>query len=167
MLALRCDIGVFSFNQNKQISTGEGGMLITNSPQKARIAQAVRNHGEVADPELGLVGYNYRLCEIESCLALEQFKRIDEKIAFLRDKAWELDRYFRSIGIDPPIVKEGCSHSYYRYAVRTHREVNGGKKGYVEPLYKLPIYQRLGYKDGLCPVTEKVNREIQLINLNE
>lgn len=167
------DCGVFSFNQSKHISTGEGGMLITNDDYIARIARAMRNHGEVADPALEIVGYNYRMCEVEAVLALEQFKELDfmnEWRVGLAD--YMTERLSEIDGLTPPIVKPDCTHSYYTYAVKYDQNVIGVHrdefqdrllekevyfgKGYVKPLYLLPVYRKFGYTRGLCPVTERM-----------
>jgi perosamine synthetase len=158
------DCGIFSFNQAKQISTGEGGMLITNNEYLYRFCRAVRNHGEVSDPDFEILGLNYRMCEIEAYMALEQFKNLKFIIEEKEEKAYlltKLLKYYK--GITLPVVKEGCTHSWYRYAVKSEDknilQINGFTRGYVEPLYKLPIYRRLGYDLNL-PNVERINKEI-------
>ncbi len=159
------DCGIFSFNQSKHINTGEGGILITNDDYIAKIARAIRNHGEVADPELGIVGFNYRMCEIEACLAIEQFKWIDDSINWRIEKAGFMDDYFADMGIKPAVVYDNCKHVYYIYAIRHNKPIYKFTQGYVQPLYMLPIYHKFGYGRGLCPVTEAINKEIQIINM--
>ncbi len=163
------DCGVFSFNQSKHISTGEGGMLITNSDFIARVARAVRNHGEVSDPELRIVGYNYRIGEIEACLALEQFKKLDEMIEYRTELALYLTEKLSEIDeITPPVTYPNCKHVYWMYAMKfkgnrdafvdkmVEKGVKFGK-GYTRPLYHLPIY---GINEELCPVAERMYREV-------
>jgi dTDP-4-amino-4,6-dideoxygalactose transaminase len=160
------DCGIFSFNQAKQISTGEGGMLITNDDYIARVARAVRNHGEVADPELGIVGFNYRMCEIEACLALQQFKKLSVIMNLRGERANELTNKLKGTeGITLPTVEEGCVNSWYRYPVRYSGELEGFTRGYVSPLYKLPIYKMFGYNKLYLPNVEIINKEILLNDL--
>lgn len=165
------DCGIFSFNQSKHISTGEGGMLITDNDYIARVARAVRNHGEVSDPKLRIVGYNYRMCEIEACLALEQFKRLDQLNQFRQKNADYLTKRLGEIeGIIPPVTYPNCTHVYYMYAMKFKgdrdkfiRDMNnrGWKlSSYVEPIYKLPIY---GEQKPL-PIVDKVSREIMVLD---
>lgn len=165
------DCGVFSFNQSKHISTGEGGMLITNDDYIARVARAMRNHGEVSDPELGIVGYNYRLCEMEAVLALEQFRELDRMTDYRIDLAnYITEQLSRIDGLIPPVVRPACQHVYYTYPLR----LNGldkkdfcqrlADKGiywgtYVEPLYLLPVYQKWNYGLGLCPTAERMYQD--------
>jgi len=164
--------GVFSFNQSKHINTGEGGMLITNDDDIARKVRAVRNHGEISDPELEIVGYNYRLCELEAFLALEQFKVLDKMTDIRIELTSQMSEALSKIpGFTPPVTKKGCKHVFYTYAVKfdedivgisrdefQDRMINSGVyfgKGYVKPLYLLPIYKKFGYGKGLCPVAER------------
>ena len=170
------DCGVFSFNQSKHINTGEGGMLITNNDDIARIVRAVRNHAEVSDPELKIVGYNYRMCEIEAALALEQFKGLDENIRIRNELASEMTKELSKIdGFTPPIIKEDCTHAFYTYGVKYNGEIPRDElqcrliekgvyfgKNYIKPLHLLPIY---GYKEGSFPVAERMYREIMVTDI--
>ena len=77
------DIGVFSFNQSKTISAGEGGVAITNNKEYALRMQLIRNHAEAMIDDFDLkekniIGYNYRLTELEASVAVEQFKKLDQ-----------------------------------------------------------------------------------------
>ncbi len=176
------DCGVFSFNQSKHINTGEGGMLITNDDKIARIVRAVRNHGEISDPELKLVGYNYRLCEIEASLALEQFKKLDIMTAHRIKLTNLMSEGLRGIrGFTPPVTYPDCKHVFYTYAVKFDETLAGMRrdafqdkmiendiyfgKGYVKPIYLLPIYKQFGYGEGLCPVTERMWRELIITDI--
>ena len=81
-------MGVQSLNYHKFVQTGEGGLVITNDTQVAEHLQLVRNHGEVVigylekkpDPEdlVNMVGWNYRLTEIQAAVGIPQFKKMDE-----------------------------------------------------------------------------------------
>lgn len=159
------DCGIFSFNQSKTVSCGEGGMLITNDDYIANIARAVRNHGEVSDPDRELLGYNYRMNEIEAILALEQFKRLDA-MNYHRIKLCNHMTEGLSVikGFTPPVVEPGCKHVYYTYACKysgnrdklQQRLLENGVyfgSGYVKPLYLLPYF---GGKLGQCPVAERM-----------
>lgn len=172
------DCGVFSFNQSKPLSTGEGGMLITNDAEICEIARLVRNHGET---QSGVLGWNYRLTEPIAAIAIERFINLDNRRV---DNANLLTRKLSQVkGLTPPIVKEGCTHVYYTYPVKYRwndrdrfqdmlidRGVYFGK-GYVTPLYLQEIYQKrtlhilkhegsaIDYAEGLCPITERMWRD--------
>jgi len=166
------DCGIFSFNQSKQISCGEGGMLITNNDYIARVCRAMRNHGEVSDPDLKIVGYNYRLGEIEARIVLEQFKHLDENLAYRNELAqYMTSRIIEIDGLIPPKVMPYCTkHAWYTYAVRylrkdMHRNefqremMNRGiyfGAGYVTPIYHQPIYN---IREPICPVAERMYKD--------
>lgn len=172
--------GIFSFNQSKHINAGEGGMLITNDDEIARKVRAVRNHGEVSDPDLKLLGYNYRMTEVVAAIANERFKSLDKSIQIRIDNAVKLTEALSQIkGLTPPITYAGCRHVFCTYAIKFNKDIIGMHrdefqdkmmqrgiyfgKGYVKPLYLLPIYEQFGYKEGLCPVAERMYREELLV----
>jgi len=167
------DCGIFSFNQSKHVSTGEGGLLITNDENIARVCRAIRNHGEVSDPDLMMVGYNFRMCEIEAAMALDQFKELDK----MNDIRIELcNRVTEKLSdveyLVPPVVKPNCKHVFYTYALKIKPPLNKQdfcKKlqdrgvffgTYVEPLYRLPIY---GKQEPL-PVTERLWKDELIVS---
>jgi dTDP-4-amino-4,6-dideoxygalactose transaminase len=159
------DCGIYSFTENKNITTGEGGMLITNDPHVAEVARLVRNHGEVINPEKGTrsyvsvtLGWNYRLTEPQAALGIAQFRKMDALNAGRRARAEYLTSKLRGSGaLTPPAVLPGCTHVFYNYAL-TYDEAAAGMPrsvfvkalaaegipfgaGYVPPLYLGPIYQ--------------------------
>lgn len=172
------DCGIFSFNQSKPVSTGEGGMLVTDNAHIAQRAIALRNHAEVSDPGLSVAGYNYRLCEVEACLALHQFRRLDE----INNTRIELTSYLteelsKIEGLTPPVTHPNCKHTFYTYGVKfgivgmsrdefqDRMMGNGvyfGIKGYGRPLYRLPAF---GAKGNLCPVAEQMYRELVVTDI--
>ena len=170
------DCGIFSFNQWKTISTGEGGMLITNNDWINRVARALRNHSEVSDPELKIVGYNYRMTEYTASLALSQFKRLDAMNEHRRALCQYMSRHLDYGPFEPPIEQKDCKHVYYTYGLKYHGDDrdeyqqrlidNGaffGRGGYVRPLYHLPIF---GIDKELCPVAERMHqREIMVTDI--
>lgn len=154
---------VFSFNQNKTITCGEGGLLATDDPCVLERAQLVRNHAESAvhaHPAIdgtGLLGWNYRLTELEASVAAAQ----TEKLAQLND--WRVAlaerlaaRLAEVPGLAPPRVHVGNRHVYFLFAVRFDSETWGCDRayftaalaaegvpctgGYVPPLYRLPLF---------------------------
>lgn len=169
------DIGVFSLNQHKTITCGEGGFTITNNEIFALRMQLIRNHGEVitGDMELedinDIVGFNYRMTELEAAVSIGQFKQLD----FLNEHRIELAEYLtrklsRFKGLILPRIEESKKHVYFAYPIRFQEEIikisrdNFTKAlnaegipfgaGYVKPIYLEPIYQRkIGYGKRGCP----------------
>ena len=191
------DMGVFSLNYHKTIHSGEGGVVVTDDDRLADRLQLIRNHGEAVvkakgdDDIVNLVGFNYRMTEIEAAIALEQLKKLDRLLGPRIEAAEYLTKRLRSLpGITPPAVRSGVRHGYYVYAFKYdagESTLSRGRfaealraegvpvsVGYVEPLYRQPMYQRgiaLGrqgfpfvqpgrvrvtYPDGLCPVAERM-----------
>jgi perosamine synthetase len=117
------DVGVFAFYPNKQITTAEGGVLITENPQIATRVRSLRNHGRAASGEQSEhaeIGYNYRLSELHCALGVEQLKRI-EKILLVRENVARgyHQRLKQSSGIETPLLEfPGGRISWFVYAVR-------------------------------------------------
>ena len=113
------DIGGYSFNYHKHINTGEGGMIVTNNKKLANRCKLIRNHGEavVENNEKSIsniLGYNFRLGEIESAIGIEQLKKMNKIVNFRQKLAKTLiDGISNLSGLQTPIVKKGNTHVYY------------------------------------------------------
>ena len=175
------DIGIYSFNQSKPVSTGEGGMFVTNNDEYARMARAIMNHGEVSDPSAGVVGYNYRMTEMVAAIALEGMRSLDKMNDIRIDLTSYMTEFLNTLdGFTPPVTKFWSKHVFYTYMVKVTSDRisrNDFQKammgegiyfgsGYVTPLYLYPIYHEkappqvrasgVNYDKGLCPVAERM-----------
>jgi len=170
------DIGVYSLNCNKVIQCGEGGIAVTNNDDLAERLRLIRNHAEAVIASgmkvrslVNMIGWNYRMNEIEAAISREQLKKIDslnakrlELVTYLNDELKDIE------GIGIPKPGSDSTHVYYRYAlkidlnkipVKAHLFVKAlNAEGmnfyvsYMKPLYLQPIYQELvGYGDKGCP----------------
>ncbi len=126
------DIGGYSFNYHKHIHTGEGGMIVTSNDEYAEKCQLIRNHAEAAivahkDPDLtNMIGYNFRLGEIESAMGIEQLKKLDQAISSRQKAAELLSENLKNIeALSIPIVRNDCSHVYYFYAMKHDENIAG------------------------------------------
>ena len=166
------DIGVFAFYPNKQITTGEGGMVVTDNPQFARTMQALRNQGRApGDTWLShtYLGYNYRLDELSAALGTSQMKRLDSlvtarlKVANLYEKHLAANPAVERLTILPATTRM----SWFVYVIRLPRGCDRSavasrlaEKGIPVRPYFLPIHlqpymvERFGYQPGDYPVTE-------------
>lgn len=170
------DIGVLSLNKHKVIQCGEGGIFLTDNDEFALKAQLIRNHGEVVSDEIDVLGYNYRLTELQAAVAIAQLpklERLNQHRIRLADYLTEKLQRFDCIKT-PSIAKEDRA-VYYLYPMLFSEEKAGISRdlfakairaeglpieaGYVKPIYLQPLYQRACYSRGLCPVTERLEEE--------
>jgi len=177
------DSAVLSFAQNKVVTTGEGGAVITNSKKVFEKARLVRSHGRL-DPPGGYfgavgsgsyvsMGYNYRLSDVLAALGISQMHRINRIIKTRQQKAKLMTSLLRRVkGVITPITPPGCQHVYQLYTVRVPKSMrrpvqehlaNMGimSKVYFEPIHLTPFYsKRLHYQGGDLPATEQVSQEV-------
>ncbi|MFY9801581.1 MAG: DegT/DnrJ/EryC1/StrS family aminotransferase [Candidatus Acidiferrales bacterium] len=168
------DVGVFAFYPNKQITTGEGGAVVTNNPEIAVKIRALRNQGRNDSKDWfqhSELGYSYRIADINCALGIEQLNRIDS----ILDRRESIAReYNRILGGDPdlllsPIILPHRKISWFVYVVRLcsrfnvvqrDRIVNEMKlRGiavgrYFAPIHLQPIYQSSESAKAFLPVTE-------------
>jgi dTDP-4-amino-4,6-dideoxygalactose transaminase len=159
------DIGVFSLNYHKHIHTGEGGICVTDDETLAERMQLIRNHAEAVAAGKGvtnlanLIGFNFRLGEIESAMGIEQLKKIGTLVERKTIAGLRLTAGLSGLsGLATPVVKEDCTHVYYVYAMILDDEILGISRnkiaaalraegvpslmeGYAN-LHLLPMYQR-------------------------
>ncbi|MCL4469613.1 MAG: DegT/DnrJ/EryC1/StrS family aminotransferase [Sulfuricella sp.] len=171
------DMGVFSLNYHKTIHCGEGGVVVTNSDEFAERLQLIRNHGEVVVKKKGvtnlvnMVGFNYRMTEIEAAIASEQLKKLESLVAPRIEAAEFLTRELSGLpGLTPPTVRPNVRHGYYIYVMKYDALATGVSRevfakalraegiplgeGYVEPIYLQPMYQqRIAFGKGGFPFT--------------
>jgi perosamine synthetase len=168
------DAGVFAFYPNKQITTGEGGVIVTQDSKVATLARALRNQGRShpgAWLEHGELGYNYRLSEINCALGIEQMKRLE---SILEKREAVAREYHRRLGgnpdlILPPLHVPGRRISWFVYVVRLGARFTGqqrdwilaelGSRGigcgrYFAPIHWQPIYGNLATPRLDLPNTE-------------
>ena len=159
------DIGGFSLNYHKHIHTGEGGIIVTNSEDFYHRACLIRNHAEAAVEGFNLkdisnmVGYNFRLGEIECAIGIEQLKKLDKIIERRRYIAAKLNQGLKDLkGLSIPKIMEGNTHSYYIYPLILDIEKLGVTRNQIQKaleaeglegiiagyanIHLLPIFQR-------------------------
>lgn len=157
------DCGIFSFQESKNIMTGEGGMLLTNDEEIANVARMVRNHGEMILPALKertykseFLGWGYRMTELEAALGVAQVSKLDylnnERIKLACYVANEINKIDGLRHVKYDHVK----HVYYQFGFSYDQEKIGIPRdlfcdalkeegipcsaGYVKPLYLNPLY---------------------------
>lgn len=181
------DMTVFSFHPVKIITTGEGGMVVTNKKALSDRLRRLRTHGITSDANLMHprppseiwnyqqidIGFNYRMTDIEAALGLSQLKRIDRFIAKRQEIAKCYDNGLRDLPLTLPFQLKGAASSYHLYPVvvdqnkspKTQRQVytelrNSGigvNLHYI-PVHRQPVYEALGFRDGDFPLSESFHR---------
>jgi len=169
-------IGIHSFNQNKTISTGEGGVVVTNDDELSKRIELIRNHGEVVvehypvEDIAGIIGYNYRMTELEAAVGIAQFNKLDRLNKHRVDLADYLTskiEKFKPI-LNFPTYDKSSDHVYFIYPMIYNQNETGVDRnrfveavraegvpiagGYVRPIYHEPMYQKLlAYGDSGYP----------------
>jgi UDP-4-amino-4,6-dideoxy-N-acetyl-beta-L-altrosamine transaminase len=181
------DITVFSFHPVKIITTGEGGMALTNDAALAKSMQLFRSHGITREIDQMThepdgpwyyqqidLGFNYRLTDLQAALGLSQMRRLDEFVAKRHALAQRYDQILSDLPIVIPWQHPDSYSSFHLYIVRlkleqtgTHRQVfealraaGIGVNLHYIPVYLQPYYQKLGFKPGYCPEAERYYAEI-------
>lgn len=117
------DAVTYSFYATKNISTGEGGMVTCNDEALARTIGHLRSHGETGKYLHEVVGYNYRMTDVEAAIGLSQLERAEAMTARRREVAATLDAMIGEIdGLHAPTPTPGAEHVYHLYAVRLDLE---------------------------------------------
>jgi perosamine synthetase len=166
------DSGVFAFYPNKQITTGEGGMIVTDDDRAAALMRALRNQGRApGDTWLShpYLGYNYRLDEMSAALGVAQMARLPHLLATRQQVAdWYGERLAQIPGVEAPaLVPSTTRVSWFVYVIRlapgiaraqvAHKLAERGipVRPYFLPIHLQPyMVERFGYRAGDFPVTE-------------
>jgi len=176
--------GCFSFFPTKNMTTGEGGMVTTDSKELAQKIRALAGHGisstALSREKSGLPwfrsasypGYNFRMSNILAAVGVEQLKKIEEMNQRRREHAAYLNEKLRSIEeIDLPVEKQWCTHVYQMYTIKVKllnrdtfvkklRERGIGASVHFDPPVHLQHFYRGKYNDGDLEVTDKVARSM-------
>ncbi len=169
-------IGCFSFYATKNMTTGEGGMVTTSDATIARVARLLRDHGQAAKYVHTILGYNFRMSDVEAAVGIAQLEKLDAMNAKRISNAHYLNRCLTLEGATLPREAHGTTHVYHQYVVMLSLEVIdrtrfaaylqdhgiGCAIHYPFPIYQQPLYQSLGYSPELaaCPVAEEVAQSV-------
>jgi len=171
------DAGLFAFYPNKQITTGEGGVVVTDDEEIARLCRSYRNQGRgegSAWLQHERMGYNFRLSDINCALGIVQLARLPEILKMRANVAKLYAKYLSEIdGVKVPYVGEHVEMSWFVYVIQlSERHSRADRDGiqrqltergiansnYFSPIHLQPFYaEQYGYKPGDFPVTEQVS----------
>ncbi len=181
------DITTFSFHPVKIITTGEGGMILTNKKEIYEKLLMLRTHGITRNEQFMKsdsegpwyyeqvdLGFNYRITDIQSALGLSQLKRLDD---FIKRRNYLAERYnnlLKDLPITLPVINKDCYSAWHIYVIRlnlnaikkTRKQVfnelksaNVGVNVHYIPVHTQPFYKSLGFKKGDFPNSEKYYEE--------
>lgn len=178
------DMTTFSFHPVKPITTGEGGMIMTNNEEYYKRLMLFRSHGITRDEQLMTrndgpwfyqqldLGYNYRITDIQCALGANQMKKLDRYLKRRREIATRYDEAFADVDniITPYQSLDGVS-GWHLYIIQVKgenrkevfeflREKGIGVNVHYIPVYYHPYYREHGYEDIKCPVAEDVYEHI-------
>ena len=175
------DFGVFAFYPNKQITTGEGGMVITDDEKYADMLRALRNQGRAPGDtwlQHTYLGYNYRLDELSAALGVSQMKRVDKLLENRQRVAdWYNTKLSQIDGVERPFISSDTTRmSWFVYVIRLDKHIDRDAlakkmdtagipvRPYFLPIHLQPFIKDLfGYQPGDYPVTEDLgNRSLAL-----
>ena len=169
---------VSAFYANKIITTGEGGMVVTNDEEIAERAKLLRNLCFPKERRIYLhseVGYNYRMTNIQAAIGLAQFERIDELVEMRRRNAHLYNEHLKDVkGIRLPVEKEWAKNVYWMYSILVEDEFGMSRDELMEelekkgvetrrffiPMHEQPVFQNMGlFKGERYPVAEDLARK--------
>ncbi len=187
------DVTVFSFHPVKIITTGEGGMALTNDDEVAWRMTTLRSHGITRDParmqrppdgpwqyEQLELGHNYRITDLQAALGLSQLDRLDEFVEARNAISRRYDRLLSGLPVTAQTISPGNQSAFHLYVVRlrgdvvrrSQREIferlrrhGVGVNLHYLPVHLQPYYRALGFAPGLCPEAERYAQEAMTLPL--
>jgi perosamine synthetase len=170
--ATLADAAVFAFYPNKQLTTGEGGIVVTDDDRMATYCRMARNQGRRPGAEWlehEILGFNYRMDELSAALGLAQLRRLDELLAArARVAAWYDEALAAIDDVERPQAAPWARVAWFVYVVRLRSGVDRdavlrhlARRGvaarpYFPPIHLQPYLQAMGWRAGQFPVTEDV-----------
>lgn len=177
------NVTVFSFHPVKIITSGEGGMALTNDEELAIRMEMLRSHGITRNPgrfvqnsapapwhyEQQLLGFNYRMTDMQAALGLSQLQRLEDYVERRNALARGYGTGFRDLPLQLPVVEPGTRSAFHLYVVRVRPERAGtmrasifcelrnrgiGVNVHYMPVHLQPYYRQLGFFDGQFPESE-------------
>ena len=178
------DITVFSFHPVKIITSGEGGMVVTNDPLLAKTLRSLRSHGisinhvnmttqvpdEIWNYRQVDLGFNYRMTDIQAALCLSQMDRLNQFVDKRHILAETYNKAFADLSILTPFQNNDTYSAYHLYPIRVEKNKGGMSRNQIFekllgsginvnlhyiPVYRHPYYVAMGFKSGYCPEAEK------------
>jgi dTDP-4-amino-4,6-dideoxygalactose transaminase len=168
------DLNCYSFYPTKNMTTGEGGMVTTNSLELYEKGKLLRSHGQSSKYYHTILGLNYRMTDIAAVIGIKQLGKLDENIDERRRNAEFLSKELGKIdGIHVPVNKDNIKHSFHQYSVLLDlNKFKHTRDEFIMALgaenigcavhYPIPLTKQPAFKDIAvsCPVSEDISQRI-------
>ena len=181
------DAAMFSFCQNKVITTGEGGVIVTDSKEIYEKLKLICSHGRLetgnyftssGQIDYITLGYNFRMPTIIAALGISQLNKIEKISEMRREKAFYYSSELSKMdGIKPPDIPENFYHVYQMYTIQVENNLRDNLRGYLankgvftkiyfDPVHLTQFYRKkFGYKEGDLPITEEISKKVLTLPL--
>lgn len=164
-------VGCFSFYATKNMTTGEGGMIVTNNKEVEEKLRVIINHGQSQKYLHTSLGYNYRMTNIQAAIGIAQLSKLED----FNERRITNAEYLNK-GLNGPIKKphkeKDVRHVYHQYVVKIEDDFPLKRDEFMEylsdngiesaihyplPIHKQPLYQELGYEEEQCPTATRLS----------
>lgn len=164
--------GTFSFYPTKNMTTAEGGMLTTNDDVVYERSRMLREHGDLGGYDHTIVGYNYRMTNIEAAIGIGQLEKLNGFNRLRRENANYYTERLKDLDwLETPVEKEGCTHCFHQYTLKVkegrdelaeYLKENGvGSKIYYPTIIPAQsVYKNMGYDKLRFPAAERLCKEV-------
>ncbi|MBX0294070.1 DegT/DnrJ/EryC1/StrS family aminotransferase [Haloarcula nitratireducens] len=161
------DVACFSFYPTKNMTTGEGGMVVTDDDALADRLRSYIDHGRDGEGNHAVVGHNFRMTDICAAVGRVQLGKLDDYVAARREHAAAYDDALAETDVVGPVEPDGCRHAYHQYtvrcddreALRSHLRDYGISPAvyYPTPIHEEPAYDNV---DASLPAAERAAKEV-------
>jgi perosamine synthetase len=170
------DVGCFSFYANKIITTGEGGMMVTNNDKIAKKARMLKDlaHSEERRFLHKLVGFNYRMTNIQAAIGLAQLQKIEKFIEMRRNNAKLYNSFLKDIkGITLPPEEKWAKNVYWMYSILIEDDFGISRdevmaelkkrgietRSFFIPMHRQPVFKDMKSSKGNFPIADELSRK--------
>lgn len=165
------DVGVFSFYPTKNMTTGEGGMVVTERDDICEKIRRLRNHGQSSKYIHEELGYNLRMTDIAAAIGRVQLKKLDSlNEKRIKNAKKMIDGIKNLKSIVPPFVDSRVKHVFNQFVIKAEKRDYIAERlfemgietavHYPKPIHHQPLYRRLGYPEDICPNAVEASKKV-------
>jgi len=166
----------FSFYPTKNMTTSEGGMVLTNNEDIYQLCKTFINHGQAERYIHADLGHNFRMTNIAAAIGVEQLKKLDKFNEARISNALFYNKNIKNSKVKLPYIPNDCKHVYHQYTLKvenreqfvkylTDNQIGTGIH-YPVPLNEQPYYKSLGYTNKDTPIASEISKQVVSIPVN-